>query len=145
MDAREARTEIYNTFLSGWNDAGLPVVNTGPNKNLFWQDVKGEMPKNPDFPFARAFIQHVETEQVTLQSEPGERVYARYGLATFMLHAPTGSGYTTAYEIAERVIRRFQAADGCIWFKNVRLEEMGGYGNYVRIDVLVEFRYEYRI
>lgn len=142
-DLDTAYDEIFGRFTTDWN-ALTPAITGGSAPDIFYQQVPvvGSQPSNE--PWCFIAITHNIGEQAALgPATSGLRRYDRAGIVTVRVHVP----------VAQRVLLRslvpvaqkaFQGktTTGAIWFRNVRVNEIGAEGPYLRMDVIAEFEYE---
>jgi hypothetical protein len=144
LTIEQSRDEIHTLFKTAW-DAG--VETTG--KEITYWDAKKIVPvtndddSNPDT-WARILIQHVLANQASLANRSGQRKYRRSGLVTVQVFTPLGTGLSIADKVYKIVIDAFegQATPGNVWFRNVRLNEVGPSGSWFQANVIADFEYD---
>lgn len=140
----QARDDIHTLFKSAW-DAG--VETTG--KTVMYWDSKQAVPttndgdSNPDA-WARIIVQHSLSNQASLANRSGQRRFTRMGLVTVQIFTPLGTGLSIADKMYRIVIDAFEgkATSGNVWFRNVRLNEIGPSGSWFQSNVIAEFEYD---
>jgi len=131
---QEARDEIFALFKTAWDTTGYPA---------HYQDVRKQRAKDDD-PWAVVTLQHSAGFQATLSGAQGARTFARLGFVTVQIFTPNGKGLQEAYDLSKVVSDAFEGAStpGGVWFRNVRLNEVGRDGKFHQINVVAEFRYD---
>lgn len=132
MTAEEARDYILGVFKTFWDDTDYSAV---------YSDVPGGPPEDAE-PWARATIQHVTGAQASLTGGLGTTKYRANGLVIVQVFAPVGDGRRELYELAEGVVNAYRAARLPVWFRNVRMNEIGKDGQFEQINVIGEFEYD---
>jgi hypothetical protein len=76
--------------------------------------------------------------------ETGNRRFARAGLVTAQVFVPKGRGVTLADRLCKIAADAFegQHTPGGVWFRNVRMNEVGPDGPWVQHNVVAEFVYD---
>jgi hypothetical protein len=132
---REARDEMSALVAAAWVAGGLPL------SSLVWDDVDAKPPS--DGPWARVTIRHMTGDQATL-GPPGQRKYERGGLLTVQAFAIPGGGLSSGPDIVkimEDALRSGSTPSG-VWFRKVRVNEMGRDGRWFATNVVAEFVYD---
>ena len=133
MKFEEARDAIFKVFLDAWDATGYPVT---------WTDVASEI-NNSETVWARVVLRHADGGQASLGGEIGSKRWERSGILFVQVFAPVGDGSTAAYNAAQLVADAFQSVIGSdVWFRNVRINEVGSNGAFEQINVLVNFFYD---
>lgn len=134
MTFDEARDEMAGIFYAAWKVlAPAPVV---------WTDLPGDVP-DVETEWARVTIRHHTGGQASLAGEDGARRWERAGTLFVQVFAPVGDGSTRAYAAAQIVANAFQDVRGTrVWFRNVRINEIGASGAFEQINVLIDFTYD---
>lgn len=139
-----ARDEILGLFKTQW-DAETPAVNGGNVPRVEWPGVDSGSPPPAGAAWARIVVRHATSRQTTF-GETGNRRFTRPGLVTVQVFAPTadGIGLSLAEKLAIIARDAFEGrgtASG-IWFRNVRITEIGPDGTWYQMNVLAEFQYD---
>lgn len=131
---QEAKDEIFSLFKSGWDATGY---------SAHYQDVRSQRSSNEE-PWAAIFLQHTAGFQSTLNGSQGERTFLRQGFVTVQIFTPVGNGLQDSYQLAKVVADVFEGAStpGGVWFRNVRLNEVGRDGEFYQTNIIAEFRYD---
>ena len=134
MTFDEARDVMVGVFYSAWKTLGsLPIV---------WTDIPGDVPKGETV-WARVTLRHATGGQASLAGEDGARRWKREGTLFVQVFAPVGDGSVKVYATAQAVSNAFQSARGLsVWFRNIRINEVGTSGAFEQINVLVDFTYD---
>lgn len=132
MNFREARDYINKVFKDVWPLA-YPVR---------WTDVPGDTPTGNTV-WARVIIRHADGRQSSLADDTGQKRWLREGTVFIQVFAPVGDGSAAGYDAAQLVVNAYQAAKHCnVWFRNVRMNEVGNSGSFEQINVLATFSYD---
>jgi len=133
---RQARDDMLKLITDAWTTAN-------PTYPMVYDDLgEPQIPKT-ELPWCRVTIKHNQGEQETLGSPMGGRLFYRDGLLTVQIFAPRGQGLTVGYDLAKVAADAFegQASANGVWFRTVRLREVGPDGNWFQINVIAEFQY----
>lgn len=132
----EARDAMAKLFTDAWKLAN-------PTFPIIYDDLgEPQIPKT-EKPWARLTIRHNRGEQETLANPLGQRLFSRDGLVTVQIFTPRGEGLTRAYILAKVAADAFegQATPNGVWFRSVRLREVGPDGNWYQVNVIADFEY----
>ena len=132
MNYQEAKDELQKMVTDSWNTTGHPI---------FYEGVGKDRPEDTQ-PFARVWIRHTNGRQATLGGRGG-RSFERTGLLTVQVYAPIGKGLRESYPLAKVVADTFEgeASPNGIWFRNVRINEVGKDGAFILTNVIIDFEY----
>lgn len=132
----QAYDELLTQITEAWKTAN-------PTYALQYDDLGTPQTPKTETPWARVTIRHNRGEQETLANALGNRLFMRDGLITVQVFTPSGKGLTRAYELAKVAADAFEgrATPGGVWFKNVRLREIGPDGNWFQVNVIADFEY----
>lgn len=108
---------------------------------VVYPDVASEVPASKVV-WWRATLHHNIGGQGSLAGDTGVKRWRRSGVMVVQVFAPIGGGMVQAYESAESLVRELQASSGCVWLRNVRLNEIGADGAFEQINVLADFTYD---
>lgn len=130
----QARDEIMTVFKTAWDTTTYPAV---------YEDTKAARPSSQT-PFARPILRHVTGSQASLTGGLGTSRFQREGILTVQIYTPQGSGLTSGYSLVKIVADAFEgtATPGGVWFRDVRLNEIGADGDFFVINVLIDFEYD---
>ena len=131
----QARDDILAVLKAAWDPTGHPMA---------WPSVAFTGPPLPPSPWARASIAHNAGRQATLAGADGTRRWRRQGILTVQIFTGVGSGLAVSDSLSKIVVDAFEGATTPrqIWFRNVRLIEIGPDGDWHQVNVLVEFEYD---
>lgn len=129
-----ARDKIMGAIVEPWSVLGYPIVFT---------DVPGETPSTQT-PWARVILRHAVGGQASLSGPINGCVrHNNEGTVYVQVFAPIGDGSTTAYEAASVVKNALEDfKDSNVWFRRVRINEVGTRGAFEQINVLADFTYD---
>ena len=135
----DARDHILKVFKDAWDTTGFPAVYTG----------KAEAPDNGgDTPttdaWARATIRHADAFQSSLTGPLEElKRHTQLGVVIIQVYAKTGDASTAAYDAAQIVANAYKKSRGIpVWFRRIRVNEIGMHGPFYQINVLADFEYD---
>lgn len=130
----EARDEIFAVFKTAWDTTGYPA---------HYQDVRKRRSRDEE-PWAVVTLNHSSGFQATLSGASGSRTFARLGFVTVQIFTPSGKGLQESYDLCKVVSDAFEGVStpGGVWFRNVRLNEVGRDGEFHQLNVIAEFRYD---
>lgn len=140
----EARDEVMELFRVAWASSAA-YTESGDPAAVAWPGVDTGAPAPKDQPSARLFVQHASSRQTTL-GRTGERRFTRNALITVQVFAPTGprkglSDCEALSVIARDAFEGVGTASG-IWFRNVRIVEVGPDAGLYQMNVRAEFQYD---
>jgi hypothetical protein len=129
-----ARDEMLTIVNQAWAPTGLTMV---------WDDLESNIPVNEDS-WARTTLSHTQGFQATLSNDLGSRKFRRLGLLIVQIFTPSSNGLSLSDNYSKLIIDAFEGKRTLngIWFKDVRLNEVGADGNYFQSNVLVNFEYD---
>lgn len=132
MTHNEARDAMLGVFLAVWTPLGFAATYT---------DVPA-VPPGTQKVWARVTVRHAPTGGLrSLTGGLGTAMYERKGTLWIAVFAPPGDGSVAGYDAAQAVENAYQSARLSVWFRNVRMEEMGNDKGYERFDVKCDFEY----
>lgn len=128
----QASDLIHTLFSQEWTSTGL---------KLFYQNVEDDRDTTRDA-FASIDIVHGVGFQATLGGV-GRRSFRRSGVVTIRIYTQAGKGLQESRELAKVAVDAFEgrSIEG-IWFRNVRMIEIGREGSFFQTNVLAEFEYD---
>jgi len=128
----EANDEILTILKGVWDPTG---------HELFYDDIR-EQRENDQSPWALVVVRHAAGQQDTLGGQ-GNRSFLRLGTMIVTINTPSGSGLSTAYALAKVVADAYEGASSPngVWFRDVRINELGRDGTFYQTNVLVDFEY----
>ena len=130
---QQANTEILTVFKTAWDTTGWVAI---------YENVAGEIPDSE--PWARVAVRHVTGQQATLTDRTGLTRYDREGTIAVQIFVPTGEGLTRSYQLSKIVADAYegQATPSNVWFRDVRINEIGPDGSWFQTNVLIDFMYD---
>lgn len=130
----QARDEITKAFADAWGVTGLPVAYTD---RPFTEPANGGA-------WARFAVQHNSGQQESIGGPLGGSRYVRGGLALVQIFAETGKGLSQADELAKVAADAFEgkSTPGGVWFRRVRMREVGPDRAWYQVNVTAEFVYD---
>ena len=138
----EANDKIQKTFFDVWQ----PRV-------VIYESAEGSKPDDVTLTWARPTVQHFTGNQDSLigglvgdigePDRPNVRRYRRGGVFTAQIFVPIGKGLVEGYELSNLVSDAFEGTStpSDVWFRNVRLREIGPDGEWFQTNVLADFEY----
>lgn len=134
LSYRAARDEISDAFTDAWRLAN-------PTFPIVYEDAPA--PSRSALPWARLTIRHNRGEQEAMANPLGNRLFFRDGVVTVQIFTPAGEGLTRSYDLAKVAADAFEgrATPGGVWFRSVRIREIGPDGNWYQINVVADFQY----
>lgn len=136
LTVAQARDEMLKAITDAWTAgaSGAP---------MFYDDRPGEPPKDGKA-WARVNIKHTVGQQATIANPIGNSLFRRDGIITVQIFTPSGQGLKLADQLAKVVLDALegQSTPGGVWFRKVRLREVGPDGTWFNLNVLAEFNYD---
>ena len=133
-------TAAKDDMLKMVRDAWL--ADSRADENLVYDDLDGSVPETM-LSWARVDIKHADGGQDSLSGGLGKQRYTRSGVLTVQLFDPSGEGLSSSDNSAKIIMDAFDgksSANG-VWFKNVRLNEIGADGDFFNSNIIVDFEY----
>src|SRR5574343_622052 len=136
-----ARDDVFSLFQTYWNTE-TPAHNGGSPVPIEWQGVDSGAPPVADSPWARISMNHNTGQQTTLGGV-GSRRFTQRGLILLQVFSPVG-GFSIGENLAIIGKDAFQgkSTTSGVWFRNVRVQEIGFDGTWNQIMVVAEFEYD---
>ena len=108
---------------------------------VFWDDVRDQRDTS-ETPWASFVIRHATGDQDTLGGR-GARSFLREGTITVAIHTPTGNGLSESIALGTvaRNIYEGNSSPNGVWFRKVRIQEVGRRGSFFQRNMLVDFQY----
>lgn len=129
----QAVDEILTIFKTAWDTTTYDV---------FYQSVKTSRGSSTD-PWAVVSISHAGGFQATLSGVTGSKTYRRQGELEVHIFTAVGKGLQEFYNLAKVVTDAYEGSStGGVWFRNVRINEIGRDGEFVQNRVVVDFQYD---
>lgn len=128
----QANDEVLAQLKAVWDPTG---------HKLFYEDIRDQ--KETDMsPWATVVVRHAAGQQDSLGGR-GNRSFLRLGVLIVTINTPSGSGLSEAYALAKVVADAYEGASSPngVWFRNVRINELGRDGTFYQTNVLVDFEY----
>lgn len=113
---------------------------TWDTRVALYTDVPGDPPTS-DVVWARVNVLHNIGRQGSLTGGLGTVMYDRLGTLWVQVFSPAGDGGKAGYDAAQLLVNAYQAARGSVWYRNIRMNEMGADGAFQRFDVKADFEY----
>lgn len=104
-----------------------------------WPDVPFEKPATAAY--FEATFRHAVAPQSSLADTNGQRIWTPMGVASATVHVPIARGLKQGYTLAQGLTDALRGSRGDVWFRNIRLRELGSEGGYERVQVLWDFEY----
>lgn len=140
----EARDAILELFETRWL-ADSPAVAGGAAPKIFFEAVPdpGQQPQTASW--CRIQIRHTTAEQASFGQVLGERRFRKLGIVTVQIFALMPAGNLTEAEglaaVARSAFERRETPNH-VWFRNVRINEVGVEGTHFQMNVLADFEYD---
>lgn len=132
MTFQDGIDSMLTVFKTAWDLLGYPATYT---------DIPAETPV-ADTVWARAIVRHATGGQGSLTGDSGTVKWDRRGVLWIQVFAPIGAGSVQGLQAAQQLINAYQAERGPVWYRNIRMNEMGADGAWERFDVKADFEYD---
>lgn len=140
----QARDEILTFFRTAWI-----ANNESQNIPLFFDDAHKAVPGTADsneapLPWARVTLRHGNFFQGSLSGSIGQRRFERNGILVIQIFTPLNDGLTTADKLSIIALNSLEGKNTTngVWFRNVRVNEIGPDGNWFQTNIIAEFIYD---
>ena len=132
MTFEEANNDILGMITEAWNQTGFKI---------FYESVADEQLEVTE-PFIRVWVRHTGGGQRSLGGKDN-RIFDRRGFVRIEVHARIANGLQESYQLAKVVTDAYEgkSSDNGVWFRRVRINEMGKDGMFNRVDVIIDFEY----
>jgi len=135
----QAKDQMLKVFKDVWDILNFPAVysdtaeppgagGTAPSVNVW----------------ARATIRHADGFQSSLTGPlEGNKRFTNTGTIYIQVFSQVGKGDTTAYDAADAVALAYRNSRNLdVWFRRVRINEVGARGAFEQVNVLINFSYD---
>lgn len=129
---KQATDEMSTMVKDAWDPTG---------HEMFWESVR-EQRETDDTPWASTVIRHAGGRQLTF-GPVGTRQFERIGVIIVSVYAQVGKGLSDPYALAKILADAFegQSSPSGVWFRNVRINEIGRDGQFMQVNMLADFTY----
>jgi hypothetical protein len=130
----QANNDILDFFKAAWDPTGHIAL---------YENVKGAKPTAQN-PYAKLFVRHGPSNQASLSGALGTSRFERQGIITVQIFIPNGQGLSEGYTLGKVVADAFEgkATPLQVWFRNVKLNEVGPSGEWYQFNATMEFNYD---
>lgn len=139
----QAIDEMYGLFNTAWA-AGAPAI-VGYLPEIRWQGVEKEGSPETKKYWCRVSSQSVLERQITFRNGTDKR-YQTDGLLFVQVFAPMSDAKAMenlrALAVVARNAFRGKTTSSMIWFRNVRINELGPDNKAYRCNVVAEYQYD---
>lgn len=130
MTFDEARDEMLAIFHQVWG-----------SRAVSYNDVRALEPSTGIW--ARVTVRHGTGGQSSLGDQTGTRKWRIAGTLYISVFSPVGDGNTQGYNAAEEVADAYRVAkNGCVWYRNHRIREIGDDSAETHTQFTCEFEYD---
>ena len=129
-----ASDEILAFFKTAWDTTGNLAV---------YENVKGAVP-TAQVAWARPIIRHSPGGPQSLTGALNKTNYVRTGLMVVSVFIPNGNGLSLGRSLGKTVADAFEgkATASAVWFRNVRIVEVGPSDEWYQFNVVIQFTYD---
>ncbi len=129
---KQANDEILSLLKVAWDTTG---------HKMFWEGVRDQRETNMSS-WAMVVVRHAAGQQDTLGGI-GNRQFLRLGVVIVTINTLSTSGLSEGYNLAKVVADAYEgvSSPNGVWFRNVRINELGREGTFFQTNVLVDFEY----
>ena len=132
MTPAEARDIIFAAAIAPCHVVSCPVVFTDLPEDIPDSDL-----------WCRFTIRHSFGSLSSLGNATGKLKYEQSGTLFVQVFSRIGQGFIDAYSLAQDIMVALRKEkNGCVWFRNVRINEIGQAGGFSQINVIANFSYE---
>lgn len=143
-DINTAYDEILGAFRTAW-EANAGAFNGGTPPEVRYDGVGDPGPPDSDDPWARVQIRHLTGTQASLAGADAKRRFERAGIITIQVFWPLSqAALSNARSLADVAREAFEgkATVSHVWFRNVRVQEVGADGSWYQVNILADFEYD---
>lgn len=129
---KQANDDILALLKAAWDTTG---------HKMFWEGVRDQR-ETDQLPWATVVVRHATGQQDTLGGI-GNRQFVRLGTMVVSIYTPSSSGLSEGYNLAKVVADAYEgvSSPNGVWFRNVRVNELGREGTFFQTNVVVDFEY----
>lgn len=111
---------------------------------ILWKDTDADPPNSTKEPWIRFAVHHSSGRQASLSGALGTKRYRRNGIVRVRLFTAKGEGHSTSDVLGPIIMHAYEAGDtpDGVWFRNVRIQEVGVSGGWFETDILADFEYD---
>lgn len=127
--------DILTVFKTAWDTTGYVAL---------YENIGGTLPSGNSDPWARLTVRHNAGNLVSLTGGLSTQRYVREGTLFVQIFVPSGESLSEAYSLAELVSTAYEGetTPNGVWFKNVRVNEVGPDGHWFQVNLLIDFTYD---
>lgn len=126
----QAKDEVLTAFFTAWSLQAIPPV-------VYFDGLPDPARPLPGHPWAQVVIRHVSGRRVTFQPSHFEHT----GIVTIAVYGIDRDDGQTRAEVARDAFEG-QCTPGGVWFRDVKVVEVGADDAWYHWNVLAEFRWE---
>ena len=128
----QANDDMLTLLKTAWDPTGY---------TMHWEGVRDQRDTDMS-PWATVVVRHATGQQDTLGGV-GSRQFLRLGTMVVTINTPSSSGLSEGYNLAKVVADAYEgiSSPNGVWFRNVRINELGREGTFFQINVVVDFEY----
>ncbi len=128
----QANDDILTLLKNAWDPTG---------HKLFYEAVRDEREAD-NSPWAFVVVRHAVGQQDTLGGT-GNRSFIRFGAVIVTINTPSTNGLQDSYQLAKVVADAYEgvSSPNGVWFRNVRITELGREGTFFQMQVAADFEY----
>ena len=132
MIMKEAVDEMLQIFNDAWSLTGFKA---------FYENTRDDRDTDQS-PWAEVVVRHATGQQDTLGGV-GNRSFVREGAIVITINTPSSSGLSKGYNLAKVVTDAYEgnSSPSGVWFRNVRVNELGKEGTFFQLNVVIDFEY----
>lgn len=129
---KQANDDILALLKAAWDTTG---------HKMFWEEIRDDR-ETDQSPWAMVIVRHAAGQQDTLGGK-GHRQFLRIGSIVVTINTPSSSGLSEGYNLAKVVADAYEgvASPNGVWFRNIRINELGREGTFFQTNVIVDFEY----
>lgn len=140
LDQRlDMETDVGGKILTGLVHSDEARIE---RKQVIYENLARDRQEEYDY-YLRVKVNHVLGQQETLGGA-GARMFSRSGFVSFIVNIPANTPLHIAYFFAKQIMDVYEgnASPNGVWFRNVRINELGENRAHWQLQVLVDFEYE---
>jgi len=132
MNYAQANDDMLTMLKTVWDTTG---------HKMFYEGIRDQREADQS-PWATVVVRHAMGRQDTLGGA-GKRQFLRTGIVLVTINTPSTSGLSGGYVLAKVVTDAYEgvASPNGVWFRNVRINELGREGTFNQINVVIDFEY----
>lgn len=138
LNVSEARDQIFGVLKTAI------AVSAYPDILIAWEDSQTPGPSSVKQSWLKPVIRHATGGRTSLGNSQRNARYSRGGNVLVQINTPIGDGKLTSDILVGIIMTAYESGStpNGVWFRNVRLNEVGIFSGYSVTNIVAEFSYD---